>query len=380
MVEHIAAAGKQTCPAMFVLTILLLIGCARAPEAVRLDAGLAEQIFSPRLAWQESGELYCQWVEFHTDSIGGAGTTWDEKLKTFSRPESFDFMNRRWVQCIPELDRFRFANHGTATLVAHSCIQESFIVFRDSTGKREAAWLAAPAVMTYPIEADTLFLILYESPLERGLISVWLERAGRELSRDTLEIPSPDFAAAGANGVTMVKSSERAFHIYQMGRLCSWADSMTVARMYPAKQQIGTDYFMSGGDLFIVSGYRRPDSREIEFETHVLNGTRRESQHSARAKRESLGEYVAFRAVPSGGEFPYLLALESEPEHMRLSVLGLGEDGYWSRITPRAEVSPTIQEFSAVRHNDQLFAAYTAATSETLAAANACYYLQYRLE
>ncbi|MCB9357433.1 MAG: hypothetical protein H6505_02580 [Calditrichaeota bacterium] len=366
--------------AALIASLLILLGCSRVPETVRIDTGRAEQIFTPRLSKQESGELNCQWVEFHTDSIGGADCAWNSATGTFDKPESYDFIDRRWVQCIPQLDRFHFANHGTATLVAHSCIQEAFIVFRDSTDKREAAWLAAPAVLTYPIPVDSLFLILYESPLDFGLICVWLDRGARELSRDTLDLPSPEFATASAGGVMMVKAEEDRFRIFHMAPLCSWVDSTSVARSYPAKQQFGTDYFASGDNLFIVSGYRKAESNEQEIETHVFFGTQRESQHNAAIKRESVGKYVAFRAVDSGREFPYLLALEEDAEQMRLTVLGVNNDGYWSRMTPRVDVSPTIQEFTTLRDQTKILAAYTAATSDTLPAADACYSLQFNLE
>ena len=194
------------------LALLALLGCARAPEPVRIDAGTAQQAFTPRLAVQEHGGLYCQWVEFHADSIGAAGCFWDERTGMYSTPELFDFMNRRWVQCIPELERFYFANRGSATMVAHSCIQESYMLFRDSTGKREAAWLTAPSVLTYPIPVDSLFLVFFESPLSHGLITVWLDRGGREQSRDTFAIQSPEFAAADGNGVTFVRADDHEFH------------------------------------------------------------------------------------------------------------------------------------------------------------------------
>lgn len=363
-----------------IILLLFALGCSRAPVSVRVDGGTAEQVFVPRLSIQETGELYCQWVEFHRDSIGGAGCAWDLPTRKFGTPEGFDFFNRRYVQCIPELERFTFSNHHTATFVAHSCIQECYMLARDEDGERESAWATAPAVLSYPVQVDSLFLLLYESSTQKGLITVWMDRQGRERSRDTLAIGSPDFAAAGGGGAVLVKAEENYFSVYQLDYACSWIDSTEVTRLYPIQQQIGTDYFESGGDLFIVSGYRKPESREIEFETHVLRGIKRESQHIAAVKRESLGDVVAFRAAASGKDFPYLLGLLQEPERMQFVALGLDDEGYWSRVSERAEVSPTIQEFAVARYGETLIAAYTAASEETLAAANACYVVQFNLE
>ena len=202
---------------LFIL-LLLAVGCSRAPKSVRVDSGLAEQIFTPVISVQESGDLYCQWTEFHHDSIGGAGAMWIPDSLTFGKPDLYEFISRRWVQCIPDLRRFHFANHHTATFVAHSCIQESYILSRDEEGDREGAWVTAPAVLSYPVEVDSLFAIFYESPLQHGLITVWMDRLGRELSRDTLSIASPDFAAAGGAGVVFVKADDDSFHVYTMAR------------------------------------------------------------------------------------------------------------------------------------------------------------------
>lgn len=362
------------------VALMALVGCSRELVPERIDSGFAEQVYSPRVSLQESGENFCQWTEFLPDSIGGAGRNWDAVNHKLGELKSYDFINRRYVQCIPELQRFQFADKSTATIVAHSCIQESFFVVRDSTGKRTAAWLTAPAVLTYPVIVDSLFMIFYESSTRKGLISVWVDRGGRELSRDTLDLPSPDYAAANSEGVTFVKAGDDAFQIYQMNKLCCWVDETEVKRNRPASQQIGTDYFVSGGDLFILSGYRKSDSRELEIETHVLHGTRRMSQHNAIVKRESMGEYVAFRAIPSGREFPYLLALSQEQESMKLGVLGVDDDGYWSRVTATADVGNSIQEFSGALDQGKLLAVYTGASSDTMAGANAVFFLQFELE
>jgi hypothetical protein len=362
------------------LLLVFAVGCSRTPDSERVDSGLAEQVFSPVISVQEGGELYCQWTEFHHDSIGGAGRMWNPDSFAFEKPVLYEFINRRWVQCIPELHRYYFANHHTATFVAHSCIQESFVLMRDEHGEREGAWVTAPAVMTYPVEVDSLFAVFFESPVQHGLITVWMDRLGREQSRDTLDIKSPEFAAAGGTGVVFVRADDDSFHIYNMARLCSWVDSTTIARSHPAKEQIGTDYFVSGSDLFIVTGYRKPGTKELEVETFVMSGTLRESQHIGEVKRESLGEYVAFRAIASGDQFPYLLALSDDGKQMQMQVLGVDDDGYWSRISPRADVSATIQEFSATLYKGKVFAAYTAASSDTAAAADACYCVQFNLE
>ncbi len=377
-----AAGPVALTPALvsLLVTIVLFAGCSRELIPERIDSGMAEQVFTPRISKQESGEYYCQWTEFLRDSIGGAGRNWDAKSHKLGDLQTYDYINRRYVQCIPELQRFQFADQSTATIVAHSCIQESFFVVRDSTGKRKAAWLTAPAVLTYPVTVDSLFMIFYESSTQKGLISVWVDRGGRELSRDTLDLQSPDFAAANSEGVTFVKAGEDAFQVYQMNRLCCWVEKTEVKRGQPASQQVGTDYFVSGGDLFIVSGYHKPESRELEIETHVLHGTHRMSQHIASVKRESMGEYVAFRAIPSGKEFPYLLALSQEQETMKLGVLEIDDEGYWSRASSTADVRNSIQEFSGALDGQDLLAVFTGASSDSVAGANAVYFLQFELE
>ncbi|MBK6765291.1 MAG: hypothetical protein IPG71_02940 [bacterium] len=366
--------------ALFAFLLAVLAGCARAPIPVKLSAELAEQVFSPKLSLQENGAVNCQWVEFHKDSIGGAGCMWNPGTRSFGAAESYDFLDRRWVQCIPQLDRFRFANQGTATLVAHSCIQESFIVFRDSTGKREAAWLAAPAVLTYPVAVDSLFLILFESPLDHGLICVWLDRGGREISRDTLDLPSPDFAAPSAGGVTLVKAENNRFRVFHMAALCSWVDSAQVARGYPAKQQIGTDYFTEGDDLGIVSAYR-DSNNSVTVETHLLNGAARRSTHTAAIKRSGMGQVVAFRAVPSGENAPLLFALDQDGTRNEFWVLGAADEGYYSRKSRAGvAVNESLQEFCAFRLDARsVLAAYTCGDSASVAA-NSCYAVQLELE
>lgn len=367
--------------AIVVSLIAVLAGCSRAPVAVKLDSGVAEQTFAPKIELQASGELTCQWVEFHKDSIGGAGCVWNAEQRKFGAPRGYGFLQREYVVCIPELERWNLQNNKSATFVAHPCIQECFMLFwNETTNKREAAWLAAPAIQTRPVQVDTLFFVAHESPTEFGLITLWIDRGGRELSRDTLDLPSPEYVGATNAGVTLVDQRDSTFSVYFLPRLCSWVDSTSVRRMKPSKQQVGTDYYMEGGGLFIVSGYRNAN-HTVTVETHVLNGTTLEATHSADVKRVGMGEVVAFRALRSGGNVPQLFALEQDGTRNEFWVLGLNDDGYYSHKSRAGfAVDETLQEFCAYRLNDELvLAAYTCGDKES-AVANSCYAVQLEME
>ncbi len=355
--------------------LLLLVGCSRSPQTGRLDTGSCEQVFLPRFIAQDDGSLNCQWVEFHRDSIGGAGATWNPAAQTFDSTRGYGFIERQYVVCVPELVRWTNREHGTATFVAHSCIQECFMVWQDSLGKREAAWLAAPAVQTYPLKVDSLFVVLHESSTEDGLIVVWMDRRGRELSRDTLALPGPDHAAAVGGGVTMVKGYDDHFTIYHIGRACSWVDSAIVQRAYTARASLGTDYFVQDGELVMVSGYA-PTRDAVEFETFYIAGAKVQSHHTASAELRGGEPYVACRAVATGGEFPLIVALAQSAEGRELVLLAQNSEGAWA-LEASAAVEPTIQEFCAAESGEDILVAYTAATEQS-AAVNSCRWLRFQ--
>lgn len=364
--------------ALCILIVALLAGCTAGPQTARLDGGLSEQIFSPKFVVNDDSTLNCQWIEFHRDSVGGAGVNWNPARGRFDTVLSYDFIQRRYVQCIPELMRWTDRRHSTATFVAHSCIQESFMVFRDSTGKREAAWLAAPAIQTYPLKVDSVYLIVHGSSTEYGLITIWLDNSGRELSRDTLDLPVPDFAAAAGDGATLVKREDDAFHIYHLGRACSWIDSGTVNRGFSGKQSFGTDYFVQDGEIYIVSGYNLGKD-DAMFETHVVNGTRLLSTHQAKLRPFSGLNVVACRAIDAGEEFPCLVALSESVEGMSVVVLAQDSEGYWSkRGNAESPVSETIQEFCAVKWGNTVHVACTVA-ADTSAVANSVEWIGFNL-
>ncbi len=381
-----SGSSHQRAAGLIALTLVLgmmfiPLGCSRAPVPVKLSTALAEQVFAPKIGMQEDSSLTCQWVEFHHDSIGGVGCKWNAETQQFAPAKGYGFMNREYVVCIPELERWNLPNNKTATFVAHPCIQESFMLFwNETTGKREAAWLVAPAIQALPLKVDSIFFVVHESPTKFGLITLWIDRLGRELSRDTLDLPAPEFIGATTGGVSLVDLRDSTFQVYHMGRLCSWIDSVTVPRAHSGKQQIGTDYYTENGDLFIVSGYRLADHK-TEIETNIVRGTVRESQHLAEVQREGLGEVAALRAIPTGQQFPYVLALEQDVQKLEFWVLGQDEEGFYSRISAHGfEVDETLQEFCAYRREDNtILAAYTCADSLS-AAANCCYAVELELE
>lgn len=377
--SHQRTAGLIALALVFGM-MLIPLGCSRAPVAVKLSTGLAEQVFAPKLGVQEDGSLTCQWVEFHHDSIGGVGSKWNAETKQFDPAKGYGFMNREYVVCIPELERWNLMNNRTATFVAHPCIQESFMLFwNETTGKREAAWLVAPAIQALPLKVDSIFFVAHESSTALGLITLWIDRLGRELSRDTLNLPGPEYIGATTGGVSLVDLRDSTFQVYHLGRLCSWIDSVTVPRAHSSKQQIGTDYFTENGDLFIVSGYRMPEHK-TEIETNIVRGTVRESQHVSEVKREGLGEVAAFRAIPSGEQAPNLLALEQDVQKLEFWVLGQDAEGYYSRVSSHGfEVDETLQEFCAMRRDEIILAAYTCADSQSVTA-NSCYAVELVLE
>lgn len=370
--------GVKQLSALIAVALTFALGCSRTPTTARLDSGLAEQIFLPKISVQENGKLNCQWVEFHHDSICGAGTTWNITTNKFDSSETYASIERKYVVCVPELQRWQFASQSTATFVAHSCIQECFIVMMDSTNKREAAWLAAPATQAYPLQVDSLFLILHESSTKHGLITVWLDRLGRELSRDTLNIPNPDFATATAGGVTFVKAIENSFHIYHLGRVCSWVDSGLVSRAFDSKTSIGTDYAVQDGELMIVSGYNNARN-ETMFETQFISGTRAVSTHESRVRPYSDLRVVACRIVATGEQFPLLAVLSESAEGLQMSLLAQDDEGYWSKQSSAVSpVDETIQEFCATQFDGKVFVAYTAATNNS-ATANCCRVIEFAL-
>lgn len=364
--------------ALVVIGLLTAIGCASKPEMGRLDNGMAEQIFTPRFVLEEDSTLNCQWVEFHRDSIGGAGADLNKQTLTFDSALSYAFIDRRYVQCIPELQRWRLDKNSTATFVAHSCIQECFMYFLDSTGKREAAWLAAPAVQTYPLKVDSLYLILHSSSTDYGLITLWVDRLGRELSRDTLDIPNPDFAGVTGGGVTLVKAFDNEFRVYHLGRACSWVDSGVVARGFDRKLCFGTDYAVQGDEVMIVSGYNI-DVDDAIIETHVVNGAKKRSTHQSKVRPFSGVHAVACRVVATGDQFPMLAALSEGEEEMEIVLLAQDDDGYWAKYkNALSPVDESIQEFCATKYGETVYVACTVASDSSLAA-NGCWYVGFKL-
>lgn len=344
----------------------------------RIDSGGAEQIFTPRFVLQDDGSLNCQWVEFYHDSIGGAGADLDNETQTFDSAKSYAFIDRKYVQCIPELERWTLAKNSTATFVAHSCIQESFMYFLDSTGKRESAWLAAPAVQSYPTKVDSLFLIIHGSSTEFGLITVWIDRLCRELSRDTLDIPNPDYVGVTGNGVTLVKETDNEFRVYNLGRVCSWVDSAVIKRGFDQKHGFGTDYATQGDELIIVSGYNLGKD-DAMIETNIVAGGKLRSNHQSRIRPFSGVKAVAVRAVATGDQFPFLAVLSEGDEGMKLMLLSQDNEGYWARHgNAETPVDESIQEFCAAKYGDVIYVACTMATDSSLAA-NGCWCVGFKL-
>lgn len=252
------------------------------------------------------------------------------------------------------------------------------MLFRDSTGKREAAWLAAPAIQSYPIKVDSLYFILHGSSTEFGLIAIWLDKLGRELSRDTLDLPNPDYAEAASDGVTLVKADDREFHVYHLGRVCCWVDSGKVERGFPAKQSFGTDYFVQDGEVVIVSGYRLGKD-DAMIETHIVNGVNSLSRHQAKIRPFSGLNVVACRAVNAGDQFPLLVALNEGEEGMSIVLLGQDREGYWARLNnAEAPVSESIQEFCATKFGETVHVVCTVA-ADTSSVANSCQWIGFNL-
>jgi len=361
---------------LLLLIFILFVGCSRAPLTGQLDNGGCEQVFLPWMIVQDDGVLNCQWVEFYRDSIGGAGANWNSAAQKFDSARGYGFIERQYVVCVPELVRWTTADRSTATFIAHSCIQECFMVWQDSVGKREAAWLAAPAIQTRPLKVDSIYVVVHESSTVDGLMVIWIDRHGRELSRDTLAVPGPDFVAATGGGISLVRADEDSFAIYHIGRACSWVDSGKIARTYSGKASIGTDYFVQDGELFIVNGYS-PERDRVEMEMLGIEGTTLRLRHTAPVTACDDLQWMACRAAVCGEQFPKLVAVAQSAERTEVVVLEQDGDGAWSR-SASLPVENTIQEFCAAVLGGNLLVAYTAA-SEQSAAANTCRWIQFAL-
>ncbi len=361
-----------------IIGLLLAVGCSRGPVMSRIDSGGAEQVFTPRFVMQDDGSLNCQWVEFYHDSIGGAGANFNNQTQKFDSAKSYAFIDRKYVQCIPELERWTLAKNSTATFVAHSCIQECFMYFLDSTDKREAAWLAAPAVQTYPIKVDSIYLIVHSSSTEFGLITVWIDRLCHELSRDTLDIPNPDYVGVTGNGVTLVKAIDDEFRVYHLGRVCSWVDSTVIKRGFDRKLCFGTDYTVQDDELIIVSGYNIGKDDAI-IEANVVADAKLRSNHQSKIRPFSGVKAVACRAVATGDQFPLLATLSEGDDELEIVLLSQDSEGYWAKYeNAKTPVDESIQEFCATKYGDEVFVACTLASDSSLAA-NGCWCVGFKL-